>query len=315
MSSGGRGDHAEARLVLTSLGIDRRVLSAGPRTIPLANIAGLTVGPYREVRSPVWPLAGLGLATYGLAGFAGQQGSALLGAAGAQYLVLVVIGLAVLAGRLRPGDRTVYLIVAANDGTRTLFTGDRAVLERVRQIIARKIDAADEVAAFAVDFERGSIETIAAGSLDPALTREQPARSGAGLPGGGLPAGGAPATASANGARPTARDSGRWVGEPTPTQTGPPGATGRGGAPTLARVDYSQVIGDVATLRAYFAEDPGAGHIAARLDELERLMREGTPSPASRIRLRDVAADLAAIMASTPQWAQVFAHIARMSGM
>ncbi|MDX2258820.1 MAG: DUF6232 family protein [Hyphomicrobiaceae bacterium] len=282
-------DQASTTRKYGHLDIRERIIDTGGRTIRIDEIATISVleDDAAERRMRLYVTAALSAVTV----------------IGLPLTIIVLI----MAYFIKP---KYALVIGTSDGSRSLFESRTLpILHEVKDYLTEKINANDERRGrpFYIDNSRQetNIDKYVAGddhSIAVHGDRNQIA-------------------AHSPGARLSAREIDNRVDNSMRVENSPGAQVGYGHVAqgnrttTLTRVDYSQVIADVVTLRDYYAEDPGAKAIAARLDELERLMREGTPSPASKIRARDIAVDLSTIMASTPQWAQFFSHIARMIGM
>jgi len=81
-----------------------------------------------------------------------------------------------------------------------------------------------------------------------------------------------------------------------------------------AHIDYAIVLPQIVDMQRFYAQRPDTQEIAERLNELEFLMRSGTPTPAGRARLGQLAAELAAILGAYPHVVQIFQQAARLAG-
>ena len=75
---------------------------------------------------------------------------------------------------------------------------------------------------------------------------------------------------------------------PATTAPGPP-ARQRHHAGRAPHVDYSQVLPQIVDMQRFYAQRQDTQDIAERLNELEYLMRSGTPTAGSRSRLNQLA--------------------------
>ena len=146
------------------------MLSTPTRTIAIANIATVSTGTHVAHRPTaiywlltfLFVLMALGSMrpdfTWGP--LAPNGGTVLLG-----FLAVVFAGLA-----LRPDDKTHYLLISSTDGILSRFSApDRTILEEVRNILTEKINRADELMTFNVNFHRGHIEALSGASQPAAL--------------------------------------------------------------------------------------------------------------------------------------------------
>lgn len=270
---------------LSKLTIARRVLQADGRMIALRNIATVAVGDERKNASrPYWVLAAAtGLTGITLFGFS-------LYPAGA---IALLIALSLFAYSLTRHDDSPYLLIASNDGTRTLFASpNREMLDKVLHLLSDKIDADDETATFAIDFQQVTIEALDVG--------EDELLGLAGVP--QLPSAQVVA-AQSSGARP-ATSTGADFARHLPGTVA--GTVGRAAGDT----DFSAVLPQIEHLHRFYAQNPTTKDIAERLAELEALMHAGANTPQARARARELAADLSRILRAYPSMVQLFGHVA-----
>jgi hypothetical protein len=187
------------------------------------------------------------------------------------------------------------LSIVSTDGHRHQFTGQRRTLEEVRRILSDKINASDEGAVYRVSFEKGIIQPISVGHVDPVGTM---------LAGAGSPVAAGPPNAVGGAADPYM---------PTTSPPGPQLGNGHYGGGT-PHVDYSQVLPQIVDMQRFYAQRQDTKDIAERLNELEYLMRSGTPTAGSRGRLNHLVGELSSILGAYPGVVQIFHQAARLAG-
>ena len=79
-------------------------------------------------------------------------------------------------------------------------------------------------------------------------------------------------------------------------------------------VNYSSYVPAVASMRQAYATDPQYDYIVKRLDQLDQLMRTGTPTQDSKSVMRDLLKDLAHIFEALPDAMTIFRGIAKLAG-
>lgn len=305
-------ESAAATRTFGSLRIERRVLVTPTRTIPIANIASITVGPHvtPKPRQFYW----LAAALFAVMTFGSMRPDLSWGpfAPTGATVILAIIVLVFAALALWPDDKTYYLLLASNDGTLSRFkSADRALLDEVRNLLTDKINRADDSMVFTINFEKGEIDNLAIGAL-PSGQLLNGAGHGMG------PSGGAAVQserqASVSSVRPRATGgldvshlSHGPARQPRTQMGGTSAPTGDSSADTF--VDYSSVLPAIVEMHRFYARQPGAQHLEQKLSELELLMRAGTPTPAQKTRLRELAADMSQILAPYPQAVELFDHI------
>ena len=274
------------------LTIERRVLITPRSTVSISSIAIISSGTMSVPRKGIWNLA-LVLLAVGLAALA-------VGFGLKNDLTMALGGIGMLCGlilaRFFAKTEMPCLSIVSTDGHRHQFTGQRRTLEEVRRILSDKINAGDESAVYRVSFEKGIIQPINVGPVDSV---------GAMLAG----AGSSPVPAGPPDTR------GGPVDPYMPT-TNPPGPQLRdghygGGAP---HVDYSQVLPQIVDMQRFYAQRQDTQDIAERLNELEYLMRSGTPTAGSRSRLNHLVGELSSILGAYPGVVQIFHQAARLAG-
>jgi hypothetical protein len=270
------------------LTIERRVLIVPGSTIPIAGIGDVSTGAVGQVRKLPLALA-LVLLAAGLAltaaGF--HQKSALLLALGGGGL----LGGLLLAAFFARTEQHCLTITSAG-GQVFQFAGQRKTLEEARRLLTDKINAGDDSAVYRISFEKGIVH--AAGHAEPL---------GAALPGPG------PLPASGHG-----RIGGfdlpvHAVSAPAPQLT-----NGHYASPTV-HIDYALVLPQIVDMQRFYAQRPDTQEIAERLNEMEYLMRSGTPTAAGRNRLGQLAGELSAILGAYPNVVQIFQQAARLAGV
>jgi hypothetical protein len=295
---------------LGQLTIERRVLIVPGSTIPIAGIGDVSTGVVGFVRKLPLALALL-LLTTGLAMIAAgfHRGSMLLLAAGTGSLLG---GLLVAAFLVKSAEHC--LSIASAGGQVFVFAGKRKTLEEARRLLTEKINAGDDNAVYRINFVKGIINAV--GHV------EAPAAARLGL-------GSDPAPGSSLGS-----GHGQHHG-PAPGHQPPPGATHLGGldlpmpamsppVPVLANghypspdphIDYAVVLPQIVDMQRFYAQRPDTLEIAERLNEMEFLMRSGTPTPAGRARLGQLAGELGSILGAYPHVVQIFQQAARLAGV
>lgn len=303
-------ESAAATKTFDALRIEGRVLTTPSRTIPIANIASVSVGTHVRQKPTLlyWGLAALFLVmTFG--SMRPDLSFGPLAPTGATVLLgFIMLAFAALA--LKPQDKTPYLLISSNDGVLSRFTApDSAILDEVRGILTEKINRGDDSIAFAIDFENGQIESLAGGktSLPP-----QRAQNGAGHAQAAVAA---PSERVAQHhdvprTRPPATEAPRGAPRQVRTQPALPSpSNGAASPPASAFVDYSTVLSAIVEMHRFYARQPNTQHLEQRLSELELLMRAGTPTPTQKARLRELSNDMSQILQAYPQAVELFDHI------
>ncbi len=282
------GDRQSRSGPFGQLTIERRVLIAPGSTIPIAGIAAVSVGVLRPVRKLALGL-GLALLAAGVALLAvgyHQKGLLMLGLGGASLL-----GGTILVGLLARSEQVCLSITSAG-GQAFLFTGQRKTLEEARRLLTDKINAGDESAVFRVNFEKGIVHAV--GPVEPI----------------GAPLAAGPASLTLGG---HAR-----IGAPEPQlrAIGAPGPQLANGhySGASAHIDYASVLPQIVDMQRFYAQRQDTQDIAERLNELEYLMRSGTPTAAGRGRLGQLVGELSAILGAYPNVVQIFQQAARLAG-
>jgi hypothetical protein len=279
---------------LGQLTIERRVLIVPGSTIPIAGLGDVSTGAVGFVRKLPLTLAVILLAA-GLAltaaGF--HQGAMLLLSAGGGSLLG---GLLVAAFFARAEVHC--LSIASAGGQVFLFTGQRKTLEEARRLLTDKINTGDDSAVYRINFAKGIIN--AAGHFEPP--------------------GAAPPSLSPNpslGPQPPpgpARLGGLDLPMPAMSPPVPVLANGHYPSPE-AHIDYAIVLPQIVDMQRFYAQRPDTQEIAERLNEMEFLMRSGTPTPAGRARLGQLAGELGSILGAYPHVVHIFQQAARLAGV
>lgn len=286
-----------------TLKVRGRVLETTGRTIALNNVAIISVGRIKSEGS--FRLGLLSAATFAGALYLTASGS---GTYQSTPGVVIVFAWALFAlfGFLfaKSFDQTPYLTIGTSDGVRTKFTAPRMdILHRVREILTEKINADDHNAVININFEKGVIETLNAGSLDVgALVQGDNNQVAANSPGARV--GTVEKTYYAE------NSPGAQVGEGNVAT----GIATHATISNISTVNYAAHLPTIADWRNFYAQHPDGRMIEQRLAELETLMKSGTPTPKSRGRLKDVALDLSMILQGYPAMVQVFRDIVRLAG-
>jgi hypothetical protein len=276
--------------IFGQLTIERRVLITPKSTISLSSIAVISSAIVGVPRKTIWNLALLLLAAGLAALVAGidlkNNPAMAIGAAG-------VLGGLILA-RFFAKTELPCLSITSNDGHTSLFTGRRRTLEEVRRLLSDKLNAGDETAVYRVSFEKGIIQAMGRGHAE---SIGMPADAGNHHAGNGhLGPLDAPFTHA-------------------PDLAGPRLANGHFGGGNASHVDYSQVLPQIVDMQRFYAQRPDTQDIAERLNELEYLMRSGTPTLGSRGRLSQLVGELSSILGAYPSVVQIFHQAAQLASV
>ena len=186
------------------------------------------------------------------------------------------------------------LSIASAGGQVFLFTGQRKTLEEARRLLTDKINTGDDSAVYRINFAKGIIN--AAGHFEPP---------------GAAPPSLAPWSAQRRPVR--ARLGGLDLPMPAMSPPVPVLANGHYPSPE-AHIDYAIVLPQIVDMQRFYAQRPDTQEIAERLNELEFLMRSGTPTPAGRARLGQLAGELGSILGAYPHVVHIFQQAARLAG-
>jgi hypothetical protein len=297
---------------LAQLTIERRVLIVPGSTIPIAGIGDVSTGEVAFLRKgPL--IAGLALIAAGLALAAvgaWQNGLLVAGGAGS------VLGGLLTAAFLSRTEHYCLSIVSAG-GHVFLFAGQRKTLEEARRLLTEKINSGDDDAVYRINFPKGIVHAVShAEPLGAVLPVPDPDPG----PHPGLNLG-------HNVSRPP-----NLPPTPLPPSLGPPRMSGPDLAipvagtpvPVVANghytssdvhLDYAVVLPQIVDMQRFYAQRPDTQEIAERLNEMEFLMRSGTPTFAGRQRLGQLAGELSAILGAYPHVVQIFQQAARLAGL
>ena len=278
--------------IFGQLTIERRVLITPKSTISLSSIAVISSGTVGVPRKTIWNLALLVLAAGLAALVAGidlkNNPAMAIGAAG-------VLGGLILA-RFFAKTELPCLSITSNDGHTSLFTGRRRTLEEVRRLLSDKLNAGDETAVYRVSFEKGIIQAMSRGHAESIGMPADAGNHAAGMGNGHLGPLDAPFTHP-------------------PDLPGPRLANGHFCGGNASHVDYSQVLPQIVDMQRFYAQRQDTQDIAERLNELEYLMRSGTPTPGSRGRLSQLAGELSSILGAYPSVIQIFHQAAQLASV
>jgi hypothetical protein len=275
------------------LTIERRVVIVPGSTIPIAGIADVSTGPVGFIRRSPLLAAVVLLAVGAVLAIAGasQNGLLMLLAGGAS----LACG-AVLAAVLGRAELDCLTITSAG-GHAFLFTGKRKTLEEARRLLTDKINSQDDSAVYRINFEKGIVH--AAGHVEPL---------------GVVPLGPGPAPSQPLPAPAPPRIGGLDLPMPAAGAPVPVLANGAYASPTV-HIDYAPVLPQIVDMQRFYAQRPDTQEIADRLNEMEFLMRSGTPTPAGRARLGHLAGELASILGAYPHVVHIFQQAARLAGL
>jgi hypothetical protein len=286
---------------LAQLMIDRRVLITPVSTICIANIAVVATGSVNIPRRAIWA-AGAAMLAIGPAGVMGGYYLKNI-LVMALACVLAVAGLLVI--RVFASTAAHCLSISTTGGEVAMFVGDKGDLEKVRRLLTNKINARDESATYSVNFEKRVIQPLSAPAHAgrPELG-DQP-----------LPLSAHPFVPRLGGAGRTDPQNGFLHGmTPAVNAPTPPLAGDHFNGSAVAHVDFSQVLPQIVDMQRFYAQRPDTQEIAERLNELEYLMRSGTPTAAGRNRLGQLVNELSAILGAYPGVVQIFQQAARLAG-
>ena len=82
-----------------------------------------------------------------------------------------------------------------------------------------------------------------------------------------------------------------------------------------AHIDYAVVLPQIVDMQRFYAQRQDTQDIAERLNEMEFLMRSGTPTPGGRGRLGQLAGELSTILGAYPSVVHIFQQAARLAGV
>lgn len=314
------GEGAAATQTFGSLTIDQRVLATASRTIAIRNIATVSVGTHVQPRSVVPLIFAVLFAVAGIGALILMAGD-FDTAAAKTGAVLIVLALGLAGLYARPQDKTHYLLISTNDGVLSRFTGPRReTLDEARDILTRKINAADETTTCTIDFENGRIEGIHAaeaqsGHQSTAGSRGQ-AVAANGATSVSTQAANAAHAAATNGAngRADTSDASVTANRTASSQLG--NSYQQNGSPHAAGeqyVDFSHFLPAVVEMHRFYARQPNAEHLEQRLHELELLMRAGAQGAHQKTRLRELTGEVSQILQAYPSAVQIFQNIATLT--
>jgi hypothetical protein len=182
------------------------------------------------------------------------------------------------------------LYVVTNQGGGMYFSSaDKTVVDNVRRLIHDRINNYDVKSTYHINFEQGVIQNMGVSKVDSIGT---------------LVSGDNNKVVNGSGridSHDIKQSQGVQIGE---------NLTANG---NTYRVDYAGVLPVVEQWSKHFAASEHA-EISRRLAELERLMREGTPSPQAKGRLRELTQQLTNMLDGAADAAKLFGSIARLAG-
>lgn len=308
--AGQSGESAAATQTFAALTIDERVVVTQSRTIALSNIATVSVGPHIQPRSLLPLILAIVFATSGSALLMPGDFETVQAKAGGALLMLALI----MAGLyFRPQDKNHYLLISTNDGVLSRFTGPRReMLDEVRGLLTRKINAGGDTSTFTIDFQNGTIEssnasgahgTHASGTSHSAAANGVTAFSEPGNP-----------LQAANGANGRVSTSGSpYPASPAVPMGNAPQQNGAAQVNPEQYVDFSHFLPAVVEMHRFYARQPNAEHLEQRLHELELLMRAGAPGAHQKARLRELAGEVSQILQAYPSAVQIFQNIGALT--
>lgn len=257
-------------------------------------------------------------------------------AAVAAYAIAVIAGIVIFVVSSRPASkRESYqryrLQLSTSDGVLTSFASDSEDFAlRILEIVCERMDHDGRSApALHINFERGTIETVPAGTTGVV----NGATNGSGN--GYAPAHGGAINGTSNASSPGAAGeiagsghavhgvNGKSASMDTPAvQSRSQGAQlanghAQGGATQAAEnhyVDFTAFLPPVVDMHRFYARQQNTEHLEQRLHELELLMRSGAPGVHQKARIRELSADLSQILQAYPPVVQIFQNIAHIAG-
>lgn len=320
MAVGKTTDGAAAMQTFQTLTIDKRVLITPARTIAVASIATLSVGP-QSTHRPRLVYGGLAFAGVAVAlKFYFSPVLPVLGGIDPMMLLAIAVALIFAVLAIKRDDPTPYLFVSSTDGVVTRFESEhRELLDQVRDLLTAKINTGNETAAYSVNFAEGRIENLTAGGgamgqPAPSMTpfSGMPQRSGPVSAQGTAAAYGNAATMAPDGARRGG------VADPSNATTRSPSgpfaaSSGQNGAPSAqasnAYVDFRALLPAVVEMHRFYARQANTEHLEQRLSELELLMRSGAQTDSHKLRVRELTQDLGQILQAYQPAVQIFQQI------
>jgi Family of unknown function (DUF6232) len=273
------------------IAVRERVLDTGERTIVIDNIATITLSNYdrRRTRILLWIIAAA-LALTALA--------LLTQAAALETTIILLVAAAVLAVLAVRAKDVTTLSIATNDGAQSVLTSpDGEFLEQIKIALTEKINSKDKKTGgtYVVDDSHQTTRP------DQRQTRPE---------------------------RPAAPNL-RPQGERTSTQsTGPLDAEHKPGSPmdvaptgsypatkstpAPSHIDYSSVLPNIEQWQRYAAQNKGWEHVAEKLQELETLLRSGTPTTELKEKARNLATELGGLLHAYPAATQLLQAVIRL---
>lgn len=315
--SGQEKESASATQTFGLLTIDKRVLTTPSRTIAIRNIATVSVGTHVEPRAFILVIMAIMFAVLAIGAF--NVSNPFSNAPNIAGWVLAVLSLVFVLIYFRPEDRTHYLLISTCDGVLSRFTGpQRETLNEVRDLITAKINAADDVSSYTINFEKGTIENLSVASAGSISTATHVSGTGNTVAAGGATAvsGYGNTVQTANGANGRVATS-----ESSYAASRSPGAQlGNGNSQNGAHhanhetaIDFSHYLPAVVDMHRFYARQPDAQHLEQRLHELELLMRAGAAGRHQKTRIRELSGELSQILQAYPAVTQIFQHIAGLA--
>lgn len=267
--------------IAETLKVAERVLITPHTSISIANIATLSVVPIvQKKKSVALPIIAIFFIT--LLIYVQMEAVPYAYQSADQKKMLVALSALIVAGLLlyhfaRPGEQW-RLLIGTSDGGRNYFTApQRETLDKVRDLLTEKINGRDETAVYNINFQTGDVQIAERGATAGAFANGRMGASEIVYPPGAQNGAGHPVNGAGN------------------------------------RVDYSANLPAVAQWAEHFRNSEHR-ELAERLDELERLMRSGTPTLNSRIRVRELSDQVTRLMAGASEAVNLFGSVARAAG-
>jgi hypothetical protein len=259
------------------INIVRLCLIRNDATISIPNIARLTTGSQTSSEIKNFSTASKAI---GAAGAIVLAVSGVMQSAPVALAAIAIFAVAFFIPRKLTKARTLRkLFIHTNDGGEYMFFAfDQDVIDRVRAIITDKMNGLDEATVYNINLEKGIIQNMQVGNIGSV---------GAIVTGDGNQVSAAAGNARVN---------------TTETTT------------NISVIDYSAALPVVAEWKEYLRKQNHVD-VAERFDELERLLKAGTPTPEAKYKLRDLLQDLGNVFSSSTNAIQLFDMIRKLAGL
>lgn len=263
-------DQGAGKETYAALIVEKRILRAGNRVMKLSNVASVAVQSEPGYGRTHWWIIAV---TFGIAGVI------VLATAGGVGAIFAAIGAFAVVMALRIADRH-YLTIQTNDGFRTLFSSnDIEFLVKALDLLACKINDADRETTAGINFEQGSIGSLAPSDETPDQMVEASSDE-AGL----------------DGAKPGQAALGR--------------SDHSGDADAGEMVQFGELAERISEIRAVIVRTARFDTaIVDKIDEMLELIGSGAATPAARDRIAAIADEVRVILQAYPSAALIFARV------